>query len=100
MFTHDDMIAFEMTKAINENAEMTNEQQSAVANYIIGVVEKAKKAVHETEERESRWTAIKADGGEVTVFMNAENAELNEVQRAALKELFEQMKERIKQIVQ
>ena len=55
--------------------------------------------MRETEERESRWTAIKANGGEVTVFMDAENAELNEVQRAALKELFEQMKERIKQIV-
>ena len=99
MLTHDDMIAIEMTKAINENAEMTNEQQNAVANYIIDVVEKAKKAVRETEERENRWTAIKANGGEVTVFMGAENAELDEVQRAALKELFEQMKERIKQIV-
>lgn len=99
MLSHDDMIAFEMTKAINENVEMTNEQQNAMANYIIRVVEKANKAVRETEERESRWTAIKANGGEVTVFMDAENAELNEVQRAALKELFEQMKERIKQIV-
>ena len=99
MIEHDDLIAMALTDVIAEDANLPPEKENQMANYILNAMEKATRKVCDTETRENRYTDVKMKNGEVTLFIGTSNAELNEVQRDALKELFEQTKERIKQIV-
>ena len=100
MLEHDDMVAMALTDVVAEDAQLPAEKKNEMVNYILNAMEKATRKVCDTEIRENRYTAVKMKNGEVTLFIGTSNAELNEVQRTALKELFEQTKEKIKQIVQ
>lgn len=99
MLQHDAEVALKMADLIAEDAELPMQKKRDLARYLYDIAEKAATKTEEDEIKEQRYVAVRGERGEVTLFIGTSNAELNEVQRAALKELFEQTKERIKQIV-
>ena len=100
MMQHDAEMARKMADMIAEDAGLPVQNRRSLARYLYDIAEKAARKTDEDEVKEQRYVAMKGEHGEVTLFIGTSNAELTDVQRDAIKELFLQTKERLRSIMQ
>ena len=100
MLQHDAEMALKMADLIAEDAGLPMQDKRNISRYLYDIAEKAAVKTEEDEIKEQRYVAVKGERGEVTLFIGTSNAELNDVQRAAIKEVFLQTKERLRNIMQ
>ena len=100
MLQHDAEVALKLADLIAEDAELPMQKKRDLAKYLYDIAEEAAAKTEEDEIKEQRYVAVKGERGEVTLYIGTSNAELDDVQRAAIKEVFLQTKERLRNIMQ
>lgn len=99
MLQHDAEMALKMADVIAEDTKLPMQKKCDLARYLYDCAEKAAQKTEEEEIKENRYVAVKGERGEVTLYIGTSNAELNDAQRAAIKEVFLQTKERLRRIM-
>lgn len=99
MSNYGTMLAEKIATTAAKDAGVGMQDKYKLANYLMDAICAAEKELIRDETTENRYTSIDAKGGEVTLFIGMHNAELTDVQKQAVKELFMQTKERLMHIV-